>query len=95
MARNNPYYRRNKAHVCSFWVKGECTRGASCPYRHETDEHDEALGRQNFKDRYYGTNDPVAGKMMGTCFPFKFWLCGAGLAGPSPKTSRCYSSFFL
>lgn len=22
LARNSPYYRRNRAHICSFWVKG-------------------------------------------------------------------------
>ena len=35
MARNTPYYKRNRPHVCSFWVKGECKRGEECPYRLE------------------------------------------------------------
>ena len=26
--------KRNAAHVCSFYVRGECKRGVSCPYRH-------------------------------------------------------------
>lgn len=65
LARTTPYYKRNRAHICSFWVKGECKRGAECPYRHElpTDPND-PLAKQNMKDRYYGTNDPVAAKMM-------------------------------
>ena len=100
------YYKRNRAHVCSFWVKGECKRGDECPYRHEMPTTGElavqvrarmppathakttmaACSRlcadgltlppcvytirivlvysQNIKDRYYGTNDPVANKML-------------------------------
>lgn len=65
LARSTPYYKRNRPHICSFWVKGECKRGEECPYRHEmpTDPND-PLAKQNFKDRYHGTNDPVAEKMM-------------------------------
>jgi pre-mRNA-splicing factor RBM22/SLT11 len=63
LARTTPYYKRNRAHVCSFWVKGECKRGDECPYRHEMPETGE-LAVQNIKDRYYGTNDPVANKML-------------------------------
>lgn len=33
LARNDPFYKRNRPHVCSFFVKGECTRGAECPFR--------------------------------------------------------------
>ena len=33
LARTTPYYKRNRPHICSFWVKGECTRGEECPYR--------------------------------------------------------------
>lgn len=65
LARTTPYYKRNRPHICSFWVKGECKRGEECPYRHEmpTDPSD-PLSKQNMKDRYYGTNDPVADKML-------------------------------
>ena len=34
-------------------MRGECTRGAECPYRHEMPETGE-LSQQNIKDRYYG-----------------------------------------
>ena len=52
-------------HICSFWVKGECKRGEECPYRHEKPtDPDDPLADQNIKDRYYGTNDPVADKLM-------------------------------
>lgn len=53
LQRTTPYYKRNRAHVCSFYVRGECTRGAECPYRHEMPETGE-LSQQNIKDRYYG-----------------------------------------
>lgn len=34
MARKQPYYKRNQAHICSFFVRGECNRGSACPYRY-------------------------------------------------------------
>lgn len=65
LARTTPYYKRNRPHICSFWVKGECKRGEECPYRHEMpNAPDDPLANQNIKDRYYGVNDPVADKMM-------------------------------
>ncbi|KAK2641767.1 hypothetical protein Ddye_023530 [Dipteronia dyeriana] len=63
LQRTQPYYKRNRAHVCSFYVRGECTRGAECPYRHEMPIIGE-LSQQNIKDRYYGVNDPVAMKLL-------------------------------
>lgn len=53
LQRTTPYYKRNRAHVCSFYVRGQCTRGLECPYRHEMPETGE-LSQQNIKDRYYG-----------------------------------------
>uniref|UniRef100_A0A6M2DS05 Pre-mRNA-splicing factor RBM22 n=1 Tax=Xenopsylla cheopis TaxID=163159 RepID=A0A6M2DS05_XENCH len=65
LARTAPYYKRNRPHICSFWVKGECRRGEECPYRHEKPtDPDDPLADQNIKDRYYGVNDPVAEKLM-------------------------------
>ncbi|CAH8282282.1 unnamed protein product [Eruca vesicaria subsp. sativa] len=64
LQRTTPYYKRNRAHVCSFFIRGECTRGEECPYRHEMPETGE-LSQQNIKDRYYGVNDPVALKLLG------------------------------
>lgn len=65
LARTAPYYKRNRPHICSFWVKGECKRGEECPYRHDKpNEPDDPLSEQNIKDRYYGRNDPVADKIM-------------------------------
>lgn len=54
---------RNRAQLCSFFARGECNRGAECPYRHEMPQTGE-LAEQNIRDRYYGINDPVARKMM-------------------------------
>ncbi|KAJ2847820.1 Pre-mRNA-splicing factor slt11 [Coemansia brasiliensis] len=64
MARSEPYYKRNRAHVCSFFVKGQCNRGNECPYRHEMPDSDSELARQNISDRYHGSNDPVARRML-------------------------------
>ena len=33
LARTDPYYKRNRPHICSFFAKGECNRGDACPYR--------------------------------------------------------------
>jgi len=63
LARTDPYYKRNQANICSFFVKGECNRGEECPYRHEIPV-DNDLAKQNMKDRYYGKNDPVARKIL-------------------------------
>ncbi|KAL3515709.1 hypothetical protein ACH5RR_022611 [Cinchona calisaya] len=63
LQRTTPYYKRNRAHVCSFYVRGQCTRGLECPYRHEMPVTGE-LSQQNIKDRYYGVNDPVAMKLL-------------------------------
>ncbi len=54
---------RNQARICTFFVRGECKRGAECPYRHEMPTSG-PLSEQNIKDRYYGVNDPVAAKIM-------------------------------
>lgn len=65
LARRTPYYKRNLPHICSFWVKGECKRGDECPYRHEMPtDPDNPLSKQNIKDRYHGTRDPVAQRIL-------------------------------
>ncbi|XP_060935163.1 pre-mRNA-splicing factor RBM22-like, partial [Limanda limanda] len=65
LARTTPYSKRNRPHICSFWVKGECRRGEGCPNRHENPtDPDDPLADQNIKDRYYGINDPVADKLL-------------------------------
>ncbi|CAD7948621.1 unnamed protein product [Amoebophrya sp. A25] len=62
LARKNPYYKRNEAKICSFFVKGTCNRGDECPFRHEMPETGE-LSKQNVRDRFHGTNDPLAAKL--------------------------------
>lgn len=32
------YYQRNRAHVCAFWLRGQCDKGDSCPYLHSQPE---------------------------------------------------------
>ncbi|KAL0946640.1 hypothetical protein HGRIS_012836 [Hohenbuehelia grisea] len=63
LARTDPYYKRNRPNICSFFVKGECARGNECPYRHEQPVNNE-LSHQKLQDRYHGRNDPVARKIM-------------------------------
>jgi len=64
LGRQGPYYKRNAPKICTFWLKGMCKRGEECPYRHEKPtDPDDPLSRQNRKDRYFGTRDPVADKL--------------------------------
>ena len=70
LARTAPYYKRNRARICSFWLRDACTR-TDCPFRPcngDTDmpelKGDAALRTQNIRDRYHGTNDPVAERML-------------------------------
>ena len=65
MARMEPRYERNLPKLCSFFARGECNRGTDCPFRHEMPrDRNDPLSKQNTKDRFYGTNDPVAGKLF-------------------------------
>lgn len=65
LAKTAPDYRRNRSRICSFFLKGTCNRGDSCPFRHEQSDHtDITLAAQNIKDRYYGTQDPLAKKIL-------------------------------
>lgn len=70
MARKRPYYNKNKAPICTFWLRNACTRN-DCPYRPCNGDTNmpelssaPELRQQNIKDRYYGINDPVAEKML-------------------------------
>lgn len=65
LARRSPYYQRNAPKICSFFVKGECKRGDACPYRHEMPrDPSDPLAHQNIRDRYHGTDDPLAEKIL-------------------------------
>ncbi|KAI8059176.1 hypothetical protein BC940DRAFT_314206 [Gongronella butleri] len=81
LTRRGPNFERNRAHICSFFVKGECKRGASCPYRHELPNTDKDLAKQNIRDRYMGVNDPVAKKMLNRVKDVK-----PGLTPPEDQT---------
>jgi len=66
MANMKPRYERNMAKLCSFFAKGECNRGANCPFRHEMPkDRNDPMSNQNTKDRFYGSSDPVANKILG------------------------------
>jgi len=85
LARTDPYYKRNRPHICSFFAKGECSRGTECPYRHEMPVHNE-LSHQNMQDRYHGRNDPVARKILTT---------HADSQGLAPPEDQSITSIFL
>lgn len=82
LARTDPYYKRNRPHVCSFFVKGDCKRGTECPYRHEMPV-DNNLSNQNLQDRYHGREDPVARKILST------YVESQGLKPPDDVTIVC------
>jgi len=79
LARTDPYYKRNRPHICSFYAKGECARGDGCPYRHEVPVENE-LSKQNIQDRYHGRNDPVARKILSA------YAATTGLTPPEDTT---------
>ncbi|KAF7305026.1 Pre-mRNA splicing factor [Mycena kentingensis (nom. inval.)] len=67
LARTDPYYNRNRPKICSFYVKGECSRGEECPFRHEMPTTDQKQSIQkNIQDRFHGRNDAVAYKILST-----------------------------
>ena len=101
LARSDPFYKRNRPHICSFFVKGECKRGGECPFRcavvilglaariDTTFRHElpeeNGLQKQNLQDRYYGRNDPVAKKIL------KQEAESKGMKAPEDKTVVCLS----
>ncbi|KZT56394.1 hypothetical protein CALCODRAFT_543815 [Calocera cornea HHB12733] len=85
LARQAPYYKRNAPQICSFFVKGQCTRGAECPYRHELPEKTE-LSNQKLQDRYHGRDDPVAHKIL---------IQHAADAGLAPPEDTSVTAFML
>ena len=67
----HPSQKRNLPHVCTFYIKGECNRGAVCPYRHEniTEEDLESMKKggnidEKIRERFHGINDPIARKIL-------------------------------
>lgn len=85
LARSDPGYKRNRPRLCTFYAKGACNRGDECPYRHELPVENE-LAHQNIRDRYYGTNDPVARKIMNK---------HAEDSGMTPPLDQSVTSLFL
>ena len=66
MARMEPRYERNLPKLCSFFAQGECNRGANCPFRHELPrDRSDPMCKQSTKNRFFGTSDPVANKILG------------------------------
>ena len=55
---------RNAPLICSFYVKGTCTRGSECPYRHELTTEKNSTSLKSYRDRYYGNDDPAAAAIL-------------------------------
>lgn len=63
--RSGPRYERNRAQLCSWFAKGQCSKGVYCQYRHELPrDKSHPLAKQNIVDRFYGINDPVAAGIL-------------------------------
>jgi len=87
LARSDPFYKRNRPKVCSFFAKGTCSRGTECPYRHELPAEGSQVGaQQSIANRYHGNNDPVATKLMATY---------AETQGLAPPADTDITSLFL
>lgn len=56
LANHEPDYKRNRPVVCSFYARGACTRGTTCPYRHEMPTGPPST----VQSRYHGHNDASA-----------------------------------
>lgn len=54
---------RNLPFVCSFYLKGECKRGDSCPYSHDPLAETE-MNRTKIMNRYFGRKDPIAEQIL-------------------------------
>lgn len=71
MADRQPRYERNRPKLCTFHLRGVCTRGMECPYSHdipedywENKEFYQKDIQRSIKDRFFGTKDPTADKML-------------------------------
>ncbi|KAF5315549.1 hypothetical protein D9611_004884 [Ephemerocybe angulata] len=92
LARTDPYYKRNRPNICSFFLKGDCNRGDACPYRHErpiaassssSDPNAPVTtigAQQSIQDRYHGRSDGVAKRLLNS------FADSAGLAPPADPT---------
>ena len=76
----------NKPLPCSFFAKGQCLRGESCPFLHELVQQPPST-LKSFRDRYYGENDASAAH---------FEESAAALAVPfTPPEDRSVTAFHI
>ena len=48
-----PYYKRNETKLCSYFMRGLCTRGEMCPFKHAKPPAD--IPSRSIEERYRGT----------------------------------------
>jgi len=96
LKRDSGNFKRNRAKICSFFVKGTCTRGAECPYRHEMPEegHDKGFSMKNVRARYHGVDDPNAKKMLDR-MNGKASDSGATTSSLEPPADRSIATLFV
>ncbi|EPZ31876.1 hypothetical protein ROZALSC1DRAFT_27657 [Rozella allomycis CSF55] len=76
ISSSQPYQKRNLPQLCTFFIKGTCTRGNLCPYRyifminrvfrHSLPDPYELLreNQKNRQERYHGSFDTVADEII-------------------------------
>ena len=65
MQHLKPNYSKNQAHVCTFFLKGECKRGLECPYLHSERKYEEKQNiEENIQKRYLGEATEQSVKYM-------------------------------
>ena len=98
LARTDPYYKRNRPHICSFFVKGECNRGTQCPFRWVPRAHwwlcdlTRASGTRNLRKVLLRNKTFKIGIMVvTTLLPIKSWRSMQKIKGLNlPKIHRLY-----
>ena len=88
LQRKQPNYRRNRPKVCTFFLENRCKKGKYCPFLHELPDpnQDPTLAKQNLVDRYHGTNDPVADRILSRK---RRWEAPKPLSPPPPLPRPC------
>jgi pre-mRNA-splicing factor RBM22/SLT11 len=97
LKRDPGNYKRNRAKICSFFVKGTCTRGVECPYRHEMPEegHDQGFSMKNVRARYHGVDDPNAKKMLDRMDRMNEGGAAASTSSLEPPADRSITTLFV
>jgi len=103
LARTDPYYKRNRPHICSFFVKGECNRGTQCPFRWVSRVHQRLCDLTSVLDTRNLRKVPLQNKtfrigimVATTLLPRKSWRSMQKTKGLNlPKIHRLYVAHLI